>query len=90
MIKHIIIRLLIAVLTISILIHKKFFSGTGGGNNGMGMDMPFFLSLVLLVFFGIYMIYEIFKLWTSQRELAIVDLVLCIFVLCIFLFIGGQ
>lgn len=50
MIKHIIIRLLIAVLTISILIHKKLFSDTGGGNNGMGMDMPFFLSLVVLVF----------------------------------------
>jgi hypothetical protein len=50
MIKHIIIRLLIVVLPISILIHKKFFSGTGGGNNGMGMDMPFFLSLEVLVF----------------------------------------
>jgi hypothetical protein len=91
MIKHIIIRLLIAVLPMTVLIYKKFFAANGGGNNGIGIDFPFFLALGILVLWGIYMIYEIFKFWsTPQKELAITNLILCILVFGIFLYIGGQ
>jgi len=54
MIKHIITRLLIAVLPMTVLIYKKFFAAIGGGNNGIGIDLPFFLALGIFVLWNIY------------------------------------
>lgn len=88
-IAHISIRLLIAIVPIIVLINKKI-GDTTSGNNGIGLDLPFLISLVVLIVWGCFMIFEVGKFFfLKKKKLALIDLFLCFLILSIFTYVAG-
>lgn len=65
--KHILIRTAFGLIPILILGNIIFFPDRQSGNNGMGINAPLFLAFILLIVLGIFLLIEMFKLFSNDK-----------------------
>jgi len=86
---HSIIKLLIAGVPIALLLNKKL--NTDSGNNGMGIDLSLMAAFLILIVWGIGMIWETVKFFSkNNKNNALINILMIITVLIAFIYIGGM
>ncbi|RLJ80463.1 hypothetical protein [Pedobacter alluvionis] len=65
--KHILIRTAFGIIPILILASLIFFPDTQSGNSGIGINESLFLAFILLIVLGIFLLIEMFKLFSNDK-----------------------
>jgi hypothetical protein len=88
-IKHILFRLTIAAVPIFILINKKL--NNISGNSGIGVDLPMIIAFLILLIWGIFIVYETGRFfYFKKNKLALINLLIIVPVLSAFIYVGGM
>ena len=90
--KNIIIYVALRFLTVAIpmfiIIRKKL--ETTSGQTGMMNDLPLMIAFVAFFIWGLFMIYEIGRLFYLRNEkLALVNLLILILIIAVFIYAGS-
>lgn len=86
MIKHFLLRFILAAFAFLVLGFQIIETDKGGGNSGMGLKLWLFISLAILLLEGIYLIGETIYLFSKdQYKLAWINLGLLFMGCAIFL-----
>jgi hypothetical protein len=65
--KHILFRIVFGLIPIGILANLIFLPKKQSGNSGIGINVPLFFAFTLLILFGAFLLFEMFKLFYHTK-----------------------